>query len=244
MDLKNDVYIKQEPENESEDVLKTVVSDFSVKLEEDTFLQDKPEFVSLQDGISYNVDVKEGIADTFMKCIPKDSKGIQVIHDSLSESPNEENAINENFPHPKITQKLEVEAQEQTESEDSSSDDDENEFTCRVCKQTFCDEFELELHIKSRRLYEKCYKCCGCEKQFRDNTQLTVHSRKHTGEQPYVCKVCGKKFSVNGNLSKHMRIHTGERRYECNTCQRKFTQFAHLEDHVKTHSGKDVNYDL
>lgn len=240
MDLKNNVYIKQEPQNETEElaVLKTIIPEFSVKLEDDTFLQDKPEFVSLQGDVGYNVDVKEGIADSFMKCVPKDNKSVQVICNSSSENPNAENTVYENFSYPKITQKIGTETQEKTDSEDSSSEEDEDEFSCRVCKETFADEFELELHFKSRRLYEKCYKCCGCEKQFRDNTQLTVHSRKHTGEQPYACKVCGKKFSVNGNLSKHMRIHTGERRYECNTCQRKFTQFAHLEDHMKTHSGK------
>lgn len=120
---------------------------------------------------------------------------------------------------------------------DSSSCEDNEDFQCKVCKQMFVDEFDLNIHFKSRRLGDKSYKCCGCSKVFRDNTQLNVHSRKHTGEQPYACHICGKKFSVNGNLSKHMRIHTGERKYECDTCERKFTQFAHLEDHLKTHSG-------
>lgn len=120
---------------------------------------------------------------------------------------------------------------------DSSSCEDNDDFQCKVCKRQFLDEFDLNMHHKSRRLGDKSYKCCGCDKVFRDNTQLNVHSRKHTGEQPYACNICGKKFSVNGNLSKHMRIHTGERKYECDTCERKFTQFAHLEDHLKTHSG-------
>lgn len=123
------------------------------------------------------------------------------------------------------------------ESEESSSSD-EDDYECKICNQKFIDEFELEQHCKSRRIGDRIYKCCKCEKVFRDNTQLNVHSRKHTGEQPYGCKVCGKRFSVNGNLSKHMRIHTGERKYECDTCERKFTQFAHLEDHMKVHSGE------
>lgn len=122
-----------------------------------------------------------------------------------------------------------------TESDESSSNEEDCE--CKICKRKFIDEFELEEHYKSRRSGDKWYKCCKCEKVFRDNTQLNVHSRKHTGEQPYACKVCGKRFSVNGNLSKHMRIHTGERKYECDTCEKKFTQFAHLEDHMKVHSG-------
>lgn len=111
-------------------------------------------------------------------------------------------------------------------------------YSCKICKLEYSEGLFLDQHFKSRRLGDKKYKCCGCDKIFRDNTQLNVHSRKHTGEKPYACTVCGKKFSVNGNLSKHMRIHTGERRFECFTCERKFTQFAHLEDHIKTHSGE------
>ncbi|VEN54352.1 unnamed protein product, partial [Callosobruchus maculatus] len=127
---------------------------------------------------------------------------------------------------------------ESTDSDhESSSDEYEDEITCKVCNQRFGDEEELQMHHKSRRLADRSYKCCGCDKIFRDNTQLIVHTRKHTGEKPFTCKICGKNFSVNGNLSKHMRIHTGEKKYECDTCERRFTQFAHLEDHMRVHSG-------
>ncbi|XP_060530335.1 zinc finger protein 664-like isoform X2 [Cylas formicarius] len=123
-------------------------------------------------------------------------------------------------------------------SDDESSSDEDGIAKCEVCRLTFLDEYDLELHLKSRRLDDKRYKCCNCGKMFRDNTQLKVHARKHTGEKPFECAICAKKFTVNGNLNKHMRIHTGERRYECHECGRKFTQFAHLEDHLKTHSGE------
>lgn len=73
----------------------------------------------------------------------------------------------------------------------------------------FPDSTNLNLHIGSRKTDDKRYECCNCGKSFRDNTQLKVHARKHTGEKPFECDICQKKFTVNGNLNKHMRIHTG-----------------------------------
>lgn len=177
---------------------------------------DKPEYILLQN----LVDDNAAFHNSF-EC------ETQIANGDDSDSQNFDNSEATNFDDPDYYN---------PESEESSSEE-EDDLACKICNQKFIDEFELDLHYKSRRLGDRLYKCCGCEKVFRDNTQLNVHSRKHTGEQPYGCKVCGKKFSVNGNLSKHMRIHTGERKYECDTCERKFTQFAHLEDHMKIHSG-------
>ncbi|ENN80388.1 hypothetical protein HUJ04_009157 [Dendroctonus ponderosae] len=125
-----------------------------------------------------------------------------------------------------------------SEDSDSSSSSNEDKTQCQICQKIFVNAQQLNRHVRARRMDDKRYKCCNCQKAFRDNTQLKVHARKHTGEKPFECKVCQKKFTVNGNLNKHMRIHTGERRFECTDCGKKFTQFAHLEDHLKTHSGE------
>lgn len=170
---------------------------------------DKPEYILLQNLVNDDTSFHNG----YSQIVNQD--------DSDSQNNSEENNDDPDYSN--------------GDSDENSSDEDDCE--CKICNQKFIDEFELEQHYKSRRHGDRLYKCCGCEKVFRDNTQLNVHSRKHTGEQPYGCKVCGKRFSVNGNLSKHMRIHTGEKKYECDTCERKFTQFAHLEDHMKIHSG-------
>lgn len=112
-----------------------------------------------------------------------------------------------------------------------------SENTCKICGITFSNVEEIENHYKSRRLAYKRYKCCACDKTFRDNSSLNVHGRRHTGEQPFACNECGKKFSINGNLVKHVRIHKGEKRFECDICTKKFMQYAHLQDHMETHAG-------
>ncbi|KAJ8969289.1 hypothetical protein NQ314_001828 [Rhamnusium bicolor] len=254
--------VKEEPKDDNEDIaeLNNVIPNFGVKLEDDTFLHDKPEFVNLESNATNSYNRCELVRDDGMfyenitcmeengkEDVSKDNSNYEDVDKSMDTVHlNDSNTVFEDMSHAvsNIIQQSSDALQDTAQSSsyemgsESSSDENDGDYTCKVCKRAFLDEFELQLHFKSRRVVEKCYKCCSCEKMFRDNTQLNVHSRKHTGEQPYACKICGKKFSVNGNLSKHMRIHTGERRYECDTCERKFTQFAHLEDHMKTHSGK------
>nr|CAH7715624.1 unnamed protein product [Callosobruchus chinensis] len=139
-----------------------------------------------------------------------------------------------------IEEQNQVEAESTDSDHGSSSDEYEDEISCKVCNQQFGDDEELQLHHKTRRLADRSYKCCGCEKIFRDNTQLIVHTRKHTGEKPFTCKICGKNFSVNGNLSKHMRIHTGDRPYQCETCKFGFKTKARLRKHEKSHEGTKI----
>ncbi|XP_056631773.1 gastrula zinc finger protein XlCGF26.1-like [Diorhabda sublineata] len=195
-------------------------------------LPDNPDFIELgnaSDGFN-NQEWKEGRFDVRSNPIELDGESSCEMPQNLESSQLTHFMLHDSEDSTQDTN--------QTYSDQDWSEHNNGIYSCKICKIQFVEELFLEQHFKSRRLGDKRYKCCGCDKIFRDNTQLNVHSRKHTGEKPYACTVCGKKFSVNGNLSKHMRIHTGERRFECFTCERKFTQFAHLEDHIKTHSGE------
>jgi hypothetical protein len=45
----------------------------------------------------------------------------------------------------------------------------------------------------------------GCGKQFAFKSQLGIHLRSHTGEQPFQCYLCHRKFTQCNNLYRHLK---------------------------------------
>ncbi|XP_029695931.1 protein krueppel-like [Takifugu rubripes] len=86
-------------------------------------------------------------------------------------------------------------------------------------------------------------------------SQLTVHTRVHTGETPDRCPDCGRSFKCKIHLDNHMKVqsghkpfacsksylpvhmrtHNGERPYRCSVCEQAFTQSHCLKSHMKRH---------
>ncbi|XP_034488174.1 zinc finger protein 2 homolog [Drosophila innubila] len=95
----------------------------------------------------------------------------------------------------------------------------------------------LTIHIR-RHTGENPYKCDQCEKAFPRSQDLSLHKRQHTGERPSECKICAKKFISQNKLARHMRLHTGQRPYACDRCDKSFVQSNDLKIHMRRHTGE------
>ncbi|KAH8295124.1 hypothetical protein KR018_007545 [Drosophila ironensis] len=95
----------------------------------------------------------------------------------------------------------------------------------------------ITVHIR-RHTGENPYKCNHCERAFPRSQDLNLHIRQHTGERPSQCKICSKTFISTNKLSRHMRLHTGQRPYACNLCTKTFVQSNDLKIHIRRHTGE------
>jgi len=80
------------------------------------------------------------------------------------------------------------------------------------------------------------YLCTVCHKRFTTKSQLTNHSKGHTGENEYLCTQCEKRFSSQSGLWKHMNIHAGK--YKCTECDKCCHSRRDLAVHRRIHSGE------
>ncbi|KAH8265286.1 hypothetical protein KR038_003400 [Drosophila bunnanda] len=107
---------------------------------------------------------------------------------------------------------------------------------CPYCGLSF-PASSLTIHIR-RHTGDNPYKCTQCEKAYPRSQDLTLHMRQHTGERPNQCKICSKKFISQNKLARHMRLHTGQRPYVCDKCNKGFVQSNDLKIHLRRHTGE------
>ncbi|XP_038158961.1 zinc finger protein OZF-like [Cyprinodon tularosa] len=114
---------------------------------------------------------------------------------------------------------------------------DKSLFSCTICGDSFSQNRDLILHLKSH-CREKPFQCLRCGESFLKKTHLTVHMRTHTGGKIYECLSCGKSFINKSFLDGHIRVHTGEKPFCCSICERNFTTKSQLTSHMTTHSDQ------
>lgn len=149
-------------------------------------------------------------------------------------------------------------------SKDRSPSPPVDEFTCKVCKESFMSFMALRSHKHDVHGGPKRFVCDICGKGLKTFTSLVEHKLVHTDEKPCVCPVCnaafknkarlrvhsqthgapqfkcdtcGKMLQTRANLNKHRYVHTEERRFRCEICGTGSKNSTALKIHLLSHTG-------
>lgn len=80
---------------------------------------------------------------------------------------------------------------------------------------------------------EKKFHCTICDYFSSSETNLSRHTRKHTGDKPFECHVCDKRFARTDHLKKHLQVHGKLLPFNCSVCNREFS-LKHKKDAHET----------
>lgn len=79
------------------------------------------------------------------------------------------------------------------------------------------------------------YVCEICEKRFKTNPALRIHSRVHNDRKHFACPFCTKYFKHSSGIRKHWAsIHPNELPYSCKYCTKEFKTFTEERTHIET----------
>ncbi|KAJ8961690.1 hypothetical protein NQ318_021289 [Aromia moschata] len=105
-------------------------------------------------------------------------------------------------------------------------------LTSHMNVHRFAEKSHLARHY-SFHSEERPFKCDVCQKMYKTERCLKVHSLVHAPARPFVCGYCSKGFLSSTKLKQHFNIHTGERPYKCKYCERTFTNYPNWLKHTR-----------
>ena len=106
---------------------------------------------------------------------------------------------------------------------------------CTICGRTFALALSLTRHMYNHE--QQCYNCDNCDYTLHFESELKAHKivhRKNPAFQ-YMVKNCGKWFCHKWELTMHVKKHDGEE-FKCNECDFTTNLEKHLKEHKLKHS--------
>ncbi|CAH1976258.1 unnamed protein product [Acanthoscelides obtectus] len=131
-----------------------------------------------------------------------------------------------------------LKAQDTNERKNIFENDQESslKFPCTKCEKTFKHEGILNVHSMVKHGVKPT--CVECNKQFQTMKEYRSHMKFHESFKPYSCSICGKSFTQQHSMKKHMRTHTGDRKHLCTICGKRFYEHNNLVLHTRIHTGE------
>lgn len=109
-------------------------------------------------------------------------------------------------------------------------------IVCEHCSKQFENRIGHLKHVaQEHEGRQLTFKCPDCNQEFSQFGHLTIHRRKHTGENLLQCTICQKIFISKALLKKHMLTHTGEKNFICDICGAGFYFNSKLAIHKLKH---------
>ncbi|MGI4752177.1 MAG: C2H2-type zinc finger protein [Janthinobacterium lividum] len=118
-----------------------------------------------------------------------------------------------------------------------------NDYRCKFCSKRFTNITSMRQHLDTHTSCRKTsgnsrperiisipgvvkpFVCNICNKRFKRKIELTIHTRKHKGEDPFKCDVCGVQYSCASSLIiHHTRVHVAYKTFSCKICKIQFTR--------------------
>jgi uncharacterized Zn-finger protein len=75
------------------------------------------------------------------------------------------------------------------------------------CVKAYSTKFNLKRHIETYHQKKKRHQCTICNNWFASKQNLIEHVFTHTGDKPFICSICKKAFRQNSQLTLHKRRH-------------------------------------
>lgn len=111
----------------------------------------------------------------------------------------------------------------------------ERKFPCNFCEKMFKRKEHVQTHVNSVHNTDRPFKCEKCNKSFKLECSLKIHSVIHSEETPYKCSFCEKSFRLAASMKLHEKtIHTKEKPHACKFCDEKFNFSLKLLIHLRT----------